>query len=103
MAGRSTRSRKALTGLVWLLNGGALTLLLAVLVVYYTRQPAQASGSPFVYQGGTPRPTSTAAPTSYYLPTVTPNPRATPIEDFSTPTPFVFTGGPDAYLIGYSV
>ena len=56
-----------------------------------------------MYLGGTPRPTSTAAPTSFYLPTVTPNPLATPIEDFSTPTPFVFTGGPAARIIGYSV
>jgi hypothetical protein len=58
------------------------------------RQPAQASSAPFVYLGGTPRPTSTPVPTSYYLPTITPNPRATPIEDFASPTPFVFRGGP---------
>jgi len=31
------------------------------------------------------RPTLTPVPTSYYLPTITPNPLATEIEDFSTP------------------
>ncbi|HET6846033.1 MAG TPA: M14 family zinc carboxypeptidase [Anaerolineales bacterium] len=95
--------RGTLSALVWILNGSAAVLLLAILIVYFTREPAQASGSPFVYLGGTPRPTSTAAPTSFYLPTVTPNPLATPIEDFSTPTPFVFTGGPAGRIIGYSV
>jgi protein MpaA len=80
-----------------------VVLLLGVLFVYFTRQPAQASGSPFVYLGGTPRATSTAIPTSFYLPTVTANPRSTPIEDYSTPTPFVFTGGPAARIIGFSV
>jgi len=103
MPGRRAASRGALSTLVWLLSGIVVLLLLGVIVVYVTRQPAQASNSPFIYLGGTPRPTSTAAPTSFYLPTVTPNPRSTPIEDYSTPTPFVFAGGSAARLIGYSV
>ena len=103
MPGRRARGRSALSLFLWLLNGGAAVLLLAIVFVYLTREPAQASGSPFVYVGGTPRPTSTGAPTSFYLPTVTPNPLATPIEDYSTPTPFVFLGGPEARIIGYSV
>jgi protein MpaA len=89
--------------LIWLLNGAGLLILIAVLITYWTREPAQASSSPFVYLGGTPRPTATAAPTSYYLPTVTPNPLATAIQDYSTPTPFVFAGGPAPTVIGYSV
>lgn len=89
--------------IAWALNGGAIVLLMAVLATYFTRQPALASSSPFVYLGRTPRPTSTAAPTSFYLPTITPNPLATPIEDYSTPTPFVFSGGPAPGIIGYSV
>ena len=88
---------------VWILNGLGLVVLLAVLITYFTREPARAASSPFVYIGGTPRPTATPAPTSYDLPTVTPNPLATPIEDYSTPTPFVFTGGQTAVSIGYSV
>ena len=83
MPGRRSTGRRALAGLIWSLNGGAAVLLLAVLFVYFTREPAQASGSPFVYLGGTPRPTGTAVPTSYYLPTITPNPLATPIEELA--------------------
>jgi protein MpaA len=84
------------------LNGAAILLLLGVLVAYFARQPVQASSAPFVYLGGTPRPTSTPVPTSFYLPTITPNPRATPIEDFASPTPFLFGGGPAPRVAGYS-
>ena len=90
------------SAIAWALNGAAILLLLGVLVAYFARQPVQASSAPFVYLGGTPRPTSTAVPTSYYLPTVTPNPRATPIEDFASPTPFVFGGGPAPRVAGFS-
>lgn len=99
------RSRRRFTAsaVAWALNGSAMVLLLAVLITYLSKQPAQASSSRFVYLGGTPRATATAAPTAYYLPSVTPNPLATPIEDYSTPTPFVFSGGPAARVIGFSV
>ncbi len=89
--------------LVWTLNGAGLIVLLAVLITYFTRQPAEAASSPFVYTGGTPRPSATPAPTSHNLPTVTPNPLATAIPDYSTPTPFVFASGPAAVVIGFSV
>jgi len=92
-----------LTGAVWALNGIALILLVAVLAIALGRQSVRASESPFVYVGGTPRPTSTIIPTTYYLPTVTPNPLSTPIEDYSTPTPFLFAAADGARTIGYSV
>ena len=95
--------RASWAALVWILNGAGLLILLAVLITYWTREPAQAASSPFVYLGGTPRPTATAVPTSYYLPTITPNPLATAIEDYSTPTPFVFAGAPGGVVIGHSV
>ena len=94
---------RGLATLAWVLNGSAIVLLFAVLLLYLARQPAKASSSPFVYLGGTPRPTATAVATSYSLPTITPNPLSTPIEDYSTPTPFVFAGGPSARVIGFSV
>ena len=87
------------------LNAGAILLLLVVLAVYFVRQPAEAAPAP-VPTGllqSPPRPTRTPAPTSFYLPTVTPNPLATLIEDYSTPTPFVFSNGPTPIVIGYSV
>jgi murein peptide amidase A len=97
------KRRAAWAAVVWILNGAGLLILLAVLITYWTREPAQAASSPFVYQGGTPRPTATAAPTSFYLPTITPNPLATAIEDYATPTPFIFAGGPAPVVIGHSV
>jgi protein MpaA len=91
------------TILAWALNGIGIGALLLLVITYFARQPAEAASSPFVYLGGTPRPTATAAPTSYNLPTITPNPLATPIEDYSTPTPFLFSGGPPPLVIGYSL
>jgi len=102
MPSRPRRSRPTGSAVAWAIDGGAALLLLAVLVTYLTRQPAQASSSPFEYLGGTPRPTLTPVPTSFYLPTVTPNPLSTPVEDYSTPTPFAFSGGPAPRTIGYS-
>lgn len=85
------------------LNVIALLGIAAIVAVDFSRQPTQAAPAEFVYTGRTPRPTSTPVPTSFYLPTITPNPMSTPIEDYSTPTPFVFTGGPGAMVIGFSV
>jgi murein peptide amidase A len=92
-----------LAALAWALNGVGVVAILVILGIYFTRQPAQAApGLPLLSKFG-PRPTLTPAPTSYYLPTVTPNPLATEVEDYSTPTPFVFAGGPAPGIIGYSV
>lgn len=90
--------------LAWGLNGIGLFALLVVLILYLSRQSAQAATDSLNDPPGTtPRPTLTLAPTSFYLPSVTPNPLSTPIEDYSTPTPFVFSGGGSPTLIGYSV
>ena len=52
-------------------------------------------------------PAGTASPTSppgiTYLPSVTPNPLTTPIEEYKTPTPFVLSDGPRPIIIGYSI
>jgi protein MpaA len=87
--------------LAWGLNGTGFIALVIVFLFYWTRQPVEAA--PGLELQRSPRPTWTPVPTSYYLPTITPNPRATQIEDYSTPTPFVFTLGPAPSLIGYSV
>ncbi len=87
--------------MAWILNGIGVVSLLAILIIYFARQPAEAASPPATRQSA--RPTLTPFPTSYYLPTVTPNPLSTPIEDYSTPTPFVFTSGPAPRLIGYSM
>jgi protein MpaA len=100
--GRSPTSRLVL--LVWFLNGAGILALLAVLILYSTRQPASAApelAAPG--ESGAGPGTATAWPTRYYLSTITPNPRATEIEDYSSPTPFLFTSGPAPTVIGYSV
>lgn len=101
---RRRESKRAIgTMMIWAANVIGVAVLLTVLVTYFTRKPAEAASSPFVYLGGTPRATATAVPTSYELPTVTPNPLSTPFEDYSTPTPFVFSGGLTPRVTGYSV
>jgi protein MpaA len=97
------RPRSRWIALIWGLNALGILGLAVVLAVYFSRQPVQAAPADFVYSGRTPRPTSTAAPTSFYLPTVTPNPLATAIEDYSTPTPFVFGGDLGSVVVGFSV
>ncbi len=93
---------RRLIAVAWGLNGFAILALVIILAIYFSRTPAQASPAP-VLLNKDPRPTYTPAPTSYYLPTVTPNPIATLVEDYSTPTPFIFLGGPTPGVIGYSV
>ncbi len=101
----STPRRPRHRWLPWVvgLNATGVLGIAAFLLVNFSRQPVKAAPVEFVYTGGTPRPTSTPLPTSFYLPTVTPNPLSTPIEDYSTPTPFVFTSGPGAAVVGFSV
>ena len=88
--------------LAWGLNGLGILALAGILIFYLTQRSANAAVEA-VAGTQAPRPTHTGVPTSYYLPSVTPNPQATEIEDYSTPTPFVFTTGNAPRLIGYSV
>ena len=89
--------------LAWGLNGLGILALLVILVFYLSGNSVQAALDPPV-STLPPRPTRTPAPTSFYLPTVTPNPQATEIEDYSTPTPFIFSSSDSvSHLIGYSV
>jgi protein MpaA len=89
--------------LAWVLNGLGVLALLVILIFYLSQNSALAAVDPVV-GSQVPRPTRTPAPTAYYLPTVTPNPQATEIEDYSSPTPFVFTSSSSLpNLIGYSL
>jgi hypothetical protein len=109
---------RRLTALAWAINGLAVLAMVVVAALYFSRPPGEAlaigarlslptrrptrTAVPLLIKG-TPRATLTPAPTSYYLPSVTPNPVATLVEDYSTPTPFVFADGPEPGVIGYSV
>ena len=87
---------------IWGLNVVGLVGVLAGVMFFNTRQqPVFESQVLELAMAGTP--TSTLPPGIYYLPSVTPNPLTTPIEAYSTPTPFVLEQGPRPIIIGYSV
>lgn len=97
------RKDSGLVAVAWALNGLAVGALLVILAIYFSRQQDEtAPVAPLLSRPG-PRPTLTPAPTSFYLPTVTPNPHATAVEDYASPTPFVLADGPAPGVIGYSV
>jgi len=102
MGSRSGKKDSGWIFLAWGLNGLGILAFAGILIFYVTQRSANAAVES-VAGTQAPRPTRTAVPTSYYLPTVTPNPQATEIEDYSTPTPFIFTTGNAPRLIGYSV
>ncbi len=85
--------------LAWSLNGIGCIALLTILVLYLNQRPAKAVA--FTDPQGTPYPTITLAPTSFYLPTITPNPRSTQIAEL-TATPFYLVNGQKSTVIGFS-
>lgn len=86
--------------LIWGLNGLALLALSGFVILYRTGFHASAANE----LTETPRPGETrkVPPTSYFLPTLTPNPFYTPYV-FETSTPFVLANGPRPSVIGFSL
>ena len=86
---------------IWGLNALVILCLLGIGLFYFNRQNAFASDALLV---GTPtRGTiQQIPPTSYFLPTLTPNPFYTP-PPFETSTPFVLANGQIPGVIGFSV
>ena len=86
---------------IWGLNGLVVLCLLGTGLFYFNRQNALASD--FMLAG---TPTRGAVqqipPTSYFLPTLTPNPYYTP-PPFETSTPFVLANGQVPGVIGFSL
>ena len=97
---RHRQSSHAWVYLIWGMNGLAIFSLLAFAALYKTSLRASAANP----ATATARPGETreAPPTSYFLPTLTPNPFYTP-PVFETVTPFVLADGPVPALIGFSV
>src|SRR5512138_541678 len=85
--------------LIWGINGAVIICLLVAAAFYKTSLQASAADAPTA----TVRPGETRElpPTSYYLPTLTPNPYYTP-PVFETSTPFVLVDGPRPAIIGFS-
>lgn len=97
---RRKRPAHAWVYVIWGMNGLVLMAILVVAVLYTTSLRASAADE----QVGTPQPGATQKipPTSYFLPTLTPNPFYTP-PVFETPTPFALPSGLRPTVIGFSV
>ncbi len=88
---------------IWGLNGVAVLCLLVIGLFYSNNLKASAANAPT--ETARPAPivaTRQIPPTSYFLPTLTPNPFYTP-PVFDTSTPFVLSNGPHPATIGFSL
>ena len=86
--------------LVWGVNGLILLVVVVVAVLYTSSLQASAADEP---EAATlPTATREIPPTSYFLPTLTPNPRST-APSFEISTPFVLADGPRPTIIGFSL
>ena len=103
MKGKRSGNAAWLVTAIWGLNAvGLVGVVAGVMFFFNARQ--QPVFEPQVLQLATAgTPSLTAPPGIYYLPSVTPNPLSTPIEEYKTPTPFVLSQGPRPIIIGYSV
>lgn len=99
MARRKKRSHTWVY-LLWGINGTVILFLLGGTAFYMTNLRASAANG----SAETPpiNPTRKLPPTSYFLPTLTPNPFYTP-PVFETSTPFVLENGPRPTIIGFSL
>jgi Zinc carboxypeptidase len=86
---------------IWGINGIFILCLLVAGLFYFNKQGASAANDMFAGTS-TPSIVQQGAPTSYFLPTLTPNPLYTP-PVFETSTPFVLANGPLPGVIGFSV
>lgn len=96
---RRSKKNHSWVYLIWGINGLALISLFGFSIFYGTNQRASAA----IEVNETARPVETRRipPTSYFLPTLTPNPLYTP-PVFETSTPFVLANGPRPGIIGFS-
>src|SRR5918996_6518594 len=85
---------------VWGLNAMVLVAAIVVAVLYTTSLRASAADEPLATN--LPQATREIPPTSYFLPTLTPDPRYTP-PAFETSTPFELADGPRPTIIGFSL
>lgn len=97
---RRKKSSHGWVYVIWGINGAALIAVLIIGILYTTSLRASAADEPF--STAVPGSTRKIPPTSYFLPTLTPNPFYTP-PVFETSTPFVLENGPHPALIGFSV
>ena len=97
---RRKKSSHTWVYVVWGLNGLGLAVI-GVIALLYTSS-LRASAADELATAALPAATRKIPPTSYFLPTLTPNPRYTP-PVFETPTPFELPDGPRPSIIGFSL
>jgi len=97
---RRRKSSHAWVYVIWGFNGFAILSLLAFSALYQTSQRASAANE--TTATAPPGSTQEIPPTSYFLPTLTPNPFYTP-PVFETSTPFELANGPRPAVIGFSL
>ena len=97
---RRKKSSHTWVYVIWGINGLALIAISIIAVLYTTSLRASAADGALP----TPRPGETRKipPTSYFLPTLTPNAFYTP-PVFETSTPFELANGPRPSIIGFSL
>jgi len=100
VARRKKSSHHAWVYVIWGMNGFAILSLLAFSALYKTGLSASAAEE--TTSTAAPAETRKIPPTSFFLPTLTPNPFYTP-PVFETSTPFVLTNGPYPAVIGFSL
>src|SRR5215208_5419307 len=98
--GRRRKPSHAWVYVIWGFNGAALLAILVIAVLYTTSLRASAADEPI--NTAQPGATRKIPPTSYFLPTLTPNPFYTPYV-FETSTPFVLVNGQRPAIIGFSL
>jgi len=86
--------------LIWGINGAVIICLMVAAAFYLTN--LRASAAEGLVETPLLNPTQKLPPTSYFLPTLTPNPYYTP-PVFETSTPFVLENGPRPSIIGFSL
>ncbi len=97
---RRRRQSQLWVYLIWGINGLALLSIVGFSIFYRTSLNASAANE--VTATARPGETRKIPPTSYFLPTLTPNPFYTP-PVFETSTPFILANGPLPAVIGFSV
>ena len=86
--------------LLWGMNAVVIVGLLSAFGFYVTNQRVSAANG--LIETPLLNPTREIPPTSYFLPTLTPNPYYTP-PVFETSTPFILENGPRPTIIGFSL
>jgi protein MpaA len=86
--------------LLWGMNAVVIVGLLSAFGFYVTNQRVSAANG--LIETPLLNPTRELPPTSYFLPTLTPNPYYTP-PVFETSTPFILENGPRPTIIGFSL